>query len=115
MPLKLTFALMPSTLLGALPMGLYLYTKGEVNPAEVCLCLLLSMSMVGSIAKLEVFANNLKQMSFAVENAQEFLEMKELSQPTKEVKIRNYDVKFNNVRFGYDDDKQVILFHSLAA
>lgn len=107
-PLKLTFALMPSTLLGGLPMGLYLYTKGEVNPAEVCLYLLLSMSMVGSIAKLEVFTNNLKQMSFAVENAQEFLEMKELSQPTKEVKIRNYDVKFNNVRFGYDDDKQVI-------
>lgn len=44
--MKLCFALFPSTLLGTLPMGLYLYTKGILNPSEVLLCVMLSMSMV---------------------------------------------------------------------
>ena len=70
--MKLCFALLPSTLLGTVPMGLYLYTKGELDPSQVLLCSMLSMSMVGSLAKIEVFGNEMKKMSFMVNETQSF-------------------------------------------
>ena len=50
--MKLSFALFPSTLLGTLPVGLLLCYNGVITPAETALCAMLSMSMVGSLAKL---------------------------------------------------------------
>ncbi len=108
--MKLCFALLPSTLLGTVPMGLYLYTKGELDPSQVLLCSMLSMSMVGSLAKIEVFGNEMKKMSFMVNETQSFLDMKELPEPQKEAEVLNYDVELDDVHFSYDetDDKEVL-------
>ena len=103
--MKLCFALLPSTLIGTVPMGLYLYTKGVLDPSQVLLSVMLSMSMVGSLAKIEVFGNEMKRMSFMVNETQSFLDMKELPEPKKEAKISGYDVELNNVHFSYDEDE----------
>ena len=42
---------------------------------------MLSMSMVTSLAKLEVFANEIKQMQMTVEELQKYLDMPELPEP----------------------------------
>lgn len=60
--MKLAFALFSSTLLGILPAGLYLCSRDSLSIGEMVLCIMLSMSMVGSLAKLEVFANSIKEM-----------------------------------------------------
>lgn len=39
---------------------------------------MLSISMVGSLAKLEVFSENMRQVQFTVENLEQFLELPEL-------------------------------------
>lgn len=109
--MKLCFALFPSTLLGTLPMGLYLYTKGILNPSEVLLCVMLSMSMVGSLAKVETFGNEIKKMSFMIEETQSFLDMKELEEPDKYADVSNYDISIENVHFSYneeDDENEVL-------
>ena len=62
--MKLAFALFPSTLLGSLPMSLFLCSGGVLTAAQAALCVMLSMSMVTSLAKLEVFANSLKPVSY---------------------------------------------------
>lgn len=54
--MKLAFALFPSTLLGTLPVSLYLADRGSITGAQAALAVMLSMSMVGSLAKLEVFS-----------------------------------------------------------
>lgn len=54
---KLAFALFPSTLLGTLPVSLLLSANGDMTAAQAALCVMLSMSMVTSLAKLEVFGN----------------------------------------------------------
>lgn len=102
--MKLCFALFPSTLVGTLPTGLYLYTKGVLDPSQVLLCVMLSMSMVGSLAKIEVFANETKRMSFMINETQNFLDMRELPEPEKEAEISGYDVELNNIHFSYDED-----------
>ncbi len=65
--MKLSFALFPSTLIGTLPVALALADKGILTAPQATLAVMLSLSMVGSLAKLEVFSENMRQVKFTVE------------------------------------------------
>lgn len=101
--MKLAFALFPSTLLGVLPVALLLGANGTISAAEAALAVMLSMSMVGSLAKLEVIGNEMKKVQMTVEELQEYLEMPELPEKSQTVSLKGYDVKLKNVRFSYND------------
>ena len=73
--MKLAFALFPSTLIGTLPVSLWLAGKGSISAPQAALAVMLSMSMVGSLAKLEVFSENMRQVKATVESLEAFLEM----------------------------------------
>lgn len=103
--MKLAFALFPSTLLGVLPAALLLGAEGTITAAQAALAVMLSMSMVGSLAKLEVFSNEIKKVQMTVEELQEYLEMPELPEKEQDVKLKGYDVELKNVRFSYDEDE----------
>lgn len=66
-PFKLAFAFFQSTLLGTLPVSLFLASTGEMHPAQSVLCVMLSMSMVTSLAKLEVFGNSIKEVLHGID------------------------------------------------
>lgn len=100
--MKLAFALFPSTLLGVLPLALLLGADGSVTAAEAALAVMLSMSMVGSLAKLEVFVNELKKVQMTVEELQEYLEMPALPEENRNADLKGYDVELKNVRFSYE-------------
>lgn len=104
-PMKLAFALFPSTLLGVLPVALLLGAGGTITAAQAALAVMLSMSMVGSLAKLEVFSNEIKKVQMTVEELQEYLEMPELPEKGQDVKLKGYDVELKSVRFSYDEDE----------
>lgn len=99
--MKLSFALFPSTLIGVLPTALALANAGKIAPAEAALAVMLSISMVGSLAKLEVFSENMRQVKFTVENLEEFLEMPALPEPEKQVEVKSAEVELKNVCFSY--------------
>ncbi|MFD3156755.1 ABC transporter ATP-binding protein [Haloimpatiens sp. FM7330] len=99
--IKLAFAVAPSTLLGTLPVGLLLYSKGILNPAEVCVCIMLSLGMVNSLARLEVFGESIKKMQYTLLKTNDLLEIAELPEPKDYAKITNYNIKINNVGFSY--------------
>ncbi len=111
--MKLAFALFPSTLLGTLPVGLLLCSKGIITPAETALCVMLSMSMVGSLAKLEVFSEGIREMQYTVENLQTFLTMSELPEPVQEAALSKYDVRMKDVRFSYTGEKEDEVLHGI--
>lgn len=104
-PMKLAFALFPSTLLGVLPVSLWLGANGSITAPEAALAVMLSMSMVGSLAKLEVFANEISKVKITVEELQEYLELPELPERSEPVKLKNYDVRLNRVSFSYEEDE----------
>ena len=89
--MKMTFALFPSTLLGTLPVGLYLTMHGQLIISQLVLAVMLSMSMVTSFAKIEVFSENLREMQYNIESIQDFLTMKELPEPSVYANINSYD------------------------
>lgn len=106
--MKLAFALFPSTLLGVLPAALLLAAAGKITAAQAALAVMLSMSMVGSLAKLEVFANEIKTVQMTVKELQEYLEMPLLPEKDREVILDSYDVELKNVHFSYDEKKEVL-------
>ena len=111
--MKLSFALFPSTLIGTLPVALALANSGAIAAPEAALAVMLSISMVGSLAKLEVFSENMRQVKFTVENLEEFLEMPELSEPKTRVDIKHTDVSIKNVYFSYTGDKKDEVLHGI--
>ena len=108
-PFKLAFALFPSTLLGTLPVSLWLSSNGMMTAAQAALCVMLSMSMVTSLARLEVFGNSIKQVQMTVEELQTYLDMKELPEPEKPAALSGCDVELKDVRFAYTEGGEEVL------
>ena len=109
--MKLAFALMPSTLLGTLPVGLWLIDQNQITACQAVLGVMLSMSMVASLARLEVFSESIRQMEETVEDLQTYLELENLPQAEEEVSIPNCEVRLNGVRFSYSAEGPEILHH----
>lgn len=111
--MKLSFALFPSTLIGTLPTALALANSGSITAPQAALAVMLSMSMVGSLAKLEVFSENMRQVQFTVRNLEEFLEMPELPEPAARAEIKSTDVELKNVHFSYTGDAADEVLHGV--
>ena len=111
--MKLSFALFPSTLIGTLPAALALADSGAITAPQAALAVMLSISMVGSLARLEVFSENMRQVKFTVESLEEFLEMPELPQPAEYADIPNTCIELKNVHFSYTGDAADEVLHGI--
>ena len=107
--MKLAFALFPSTLIGTLPVSLWLADRGVITAPQAALAAMLSMSMVGSLAKLEVFSENMRQVKATVESLEAFLEMPALPEPVKPAAVQGTGVELHNVHFAYSADGPEVL------
>ena len=106
---KLAFALFPSTLLGTLPVSLFLASSGQITSAQAALSVMLSMSMVTSLGQIEVFMNSIKEVQLTVEELQTYLEMPELPEPEKPAALRDCSVELKRVHFSYSKDSGDVL------
>ena len=107
--MKLAFAVLPSTIVGTLPVSLYLASKDIISIPLVALSVMLSMSMVTSLAKIEVFSESIRQMKETVEELNEYLNLPILDEgKEKDVTPSSYDVQMNDIHFGYKDDTEVL-------
>ena len=77
--------------------------------ALAALAVMLSMSMVGSLAKLEVFSENMRQVKATVESLEAFLEMPALPEPAQPVPTSGTGVELKNVHFAYTADGPEVL------
>lgn len=111
--MKLSFAIFPSPLIGTLPVALALANGGTITAAQAALAIMLSISMVGSLAKLEIFSENMRQVKFTVEKLEEFLEMPELPEPEKRADVKHTNVELKNVHFSYTGDEKDEVLHGV--
>ena len=107
--MKLAFAFMPATLLGVVPVSLFLVSCGSLSVSEMTLAVMLAMSMIVSFAKLEAFANSIRQMKYTVDQTEAFLNMARLSEPESKAILEGMDVRLKNVRFSYSEKNGEIL------
>ena len=101
--MKLAFAFMPATLLGVVPVSILLVGKGSMTVSEMALSVMLAMSMVISMAKIEIFSNGLRQMQYTVLEIQKLLKIESLPEPGTEKLPERYSIELKDVHFSYDD------------
>ena len=111
--MKLSFALFPSTLIGTLPAALALAARGVITAPQAALAVMLSISMVGSLARLEVFSENMRQVKFTVEQLEEFLELPALPEPEARAEVTHMDVALKDVRFSYTGSEADEVLHGI--
>ena len=105
-------AVLPSTLLGVIPMGVYLYLNGSLTSAELTLAVILSLCMVAPASWFTVAVNDYKSIQYAIADVNKILDMPELSENTERVGINDYGIKIDNICFSYDNDTDAL--HNLS-
>lgn len=111
--MNLMMAIMPTTLLGVLPVGLLLVQNGSISPAELAMGIILSLSIVGPLMKATTFINEAKSMEYAVEAANELLNLPVLPDSGKIVSIPHNDITLKHVTFSYDGSEQNEVLHDV--
>ena len=111
--MNLMMAIMPTTLLGVLPVGLLLVQNGSISPAELAMGIILSLSIVGPLMKATTFINEAKSMEYAVEAAKELLNLPVLPDSGKIVSIPHNDIALKHVTFSYDGSEQNEVLHDV--
>ena len=108
--MNLCLSILPTTLLGTLPIGIYLYQAGVLDPAQVTLCLMMALGIVTPLMSATAFINSIKSMQFAVKDTRELLDLPQLSQAEQDAPLNDCDIQLHDVSFSYGgrDGKEVL-------
>ena len=109
--MNLCLSILPTTLLGTLPMGIFLYQTGVLDPAQVTLCLMLALGIVTPLMSATAFINSMKSMQFAVKDTRELLDLPQLSQVERDAPLNGCDIQLRDVSFSYGGDGKEVLHH----
>lgn len=96
-------AVLPSSLLGTMPLGLYLYSSGSLTPADLTMCLILSLGLVTPLRNFAIFVNEAKSIEYAVKDAATLLALPVLDEAGQPVRLAHHTVELKQVCFAYDD------------
>ena len=102
-------AILPTTLLGVLPVGVLLYLNGTLTPAELTLSIILSLSIVAPVSWFTVMVNEFKLVQYAANDIQNILDMDELPQRNEKAELKDYEVELQNVHFAYNKEGEEVL------
>lgn len=101
-------AVLPSVLLGTLPVGMWLYSDGSLTPAEFVMSLILSLGIITPLMWFAVIIDDIKSIEYAVNDASELLELPELQDSDKAVNLNDYHISMSKVSFSYDGKERVL-------
>ena len=97
-------AVLPSTFLGTLPVGMYLYWKGTLAPQDLVICLILSLGIVGPLMNFTTYINETKEIEYAVHDVDKLLHAEELPDIGSPAEIQSKEIVLHNVSFSYDKE-----------
>ena len=95
-------SLLPATLVGILPIGVYLYNKGCLLGPVFVLIIILSFGIVAPLITCSAFAEDLAKVGTIMSEISSVMEEKDMERPKDfNRKLGNADVELRAVRFGY--------------
>ena len=110
--MNLCLSILPTTLLGTLPVGVYLYQAGVLDPAQVTLCLMMALGIVSPLMSATAFINSMKSMQFAVKDTRDLLDLPQLPQAEQDVPMDGRAIQLRDVSFSYGgQDGREVLHH----
>ena len=100
-------AVMPSTLLGTLPVGSYLYMNSKISLSGFIVCIILPIGFIAHLMKIGKYSEQFNMVKASLGVIEEFLAKDELKRPKEKVNLDNTLYRFENVSFAYD--KELVL------
>jgi len=101
-------ALLPSTLLGSLPIGAYLYMTGRITLPILIAGIVIPMGALGPLMRLAGASEMLTTIAANLKVINEFIDIPEQVRPEKSVSLDGSAYAFENVSFAYDASKEVL-------
>lgn len=101
------YVILPCTVLFSLPLGALFILQGTLSIQAYILCMLLSLSLGTPLLRLTEFGTNFQLVTQKSRIIDEILTKKELLTTTNPIKPNNYNVKFSNVSFAYDQQEVI--------
>lgn len=96
-------SIMPSCLLGVLPLGAWLFQSGSLTAPVFIACIILALGLVKPLIQALQYTDSLAMVDSTVQEIAGMLEEKEMKRPLEPVPLENSNISFREVSFGYGD------------
>lgn len=100
--------ILPTTLLGVLPIGTAMYLSGATTLPKITMAMLLSMGLVSSLGRFILFFNQLKSIQYSINTVNKTFDIGELPLVSEEKPITRHDICMEHVTFSYTGKENVI-------
>ena len=104
-------AVLPSTLLGTLPVGAWLYMEGTLSLPVFLISLVVPMGVVAPLMKVSEAMEQVSMIKGNLEQVTAFLKTPELVRPSEPVSLGERTYQFEDVHFGY---KETEVLHGIS-
>ena len=104
-------AVLPSTLLGTLPVGAWLYMEGTLSLPVFLISLVVPLGFVAPLMKVSEAMEQVSMIKGNLEQVTAFLKTPELVRPSEPVSLGERTYKFEDVHFGY---KETEVLHGIS-
>lgn len=101
-------AILPSTLLGTLPVGAWLYMNGMITLPIFLACIIIPIGFISGLMKMAFALEQLTSMAANLKPIREFMKTPELIRPEQPVELGERAFDFKQVGFSYDGETQVL-------
>ena len=113
-PISLAMTIAPTTLLTVLPGGWLLYMQGCMSMEVFVTAVILSLGVAGPLIEAMGFIDTVSQVGTVVASADKLLRAEEQHHGTSDVELLDAGIELTDVRFSYQDGKEVLHGVSLA-
>ena len=104
-------AVLPSTLLGTLPVGAWLYMEGTLSLPVFLISLVVPLGFVAPLKKVSEAMEQVSMIKGNLEQVTAFLKTPELVRPSEPVSLGERTYQFEDVHFGY---KETEVLHGIS-
>ena len=104
-------AVLPSTLLGTLPVGAWLYMEGTLSLPVFLISLVVPLGFVAPLMKVSEAMEQVSMIKGNLEQVTAFLKTPELVRPSEPVSLGECTYQFEDVHFGY---KETEVLHGIS-
>lgn len=101
-------AVMPSTLLGSLPVGTWLYMNQKITLPVFIACIVIPIGFIAPLMKLAFGSEQLTTIAANLKPIREFLAVPEQIRPKEPIHLDGSAYSFENVSFAYEPSKEVL-------
>lgn len=98
-------AVLPSTLLGTLPIGALLYMNDSISLPVLMICLIVPLGFTGPLMKVTQAMEQVSMIKGNLEQVTAFLKTPELQRPVTPVTLTEPVYEFDHVCFGYNESE----------